>query len=84
MKNYLNPFLDQTTFQFKVNRDTRATLRIYDLRGNFVATAYADNMVEGDFTHTWYAGDLPSGAYVANLYDFNGNLIQSAKPLKTR
>jgi len=84
MKNYPNPFLDQTTFQFKVNRDTRATLRIYDLRGNFVSTVYSGNLTEGEFTHTWYAGDLPSGAYIANLYDLNGNLLQSAKLLKTR
>ena len=84
MKNYPNPFNDQTTFQFKVNQATQATLRIYDAQGNFVATAYSGNLAEGDFTHNWNAANLPSGLYIANLYDSNGNLLQSGKMIKTK
>ncbi|MFN0036314.1 MAG: DUF4331 family protein [Saprospiraceae bacterium] len=84
MKNFPNPFLNQTTFQFKVNQATKATLRIYDAQGNYVATAYSGNLLEGDFTHTWNAANLPSGIYLANLYDSSGNLLQSGKLLKTQ
>ena len=85
MKNYPNPFLDQTTFQFKVNQATKATLRIYDAQGSYVATAFSGNLSEGDFTHTWTgASSLPSGLYIANLYDSNGNLLQSGKLIKSK
>ncbi len=82
MKNYPNPFLDQTTFQFKVNRATRATLRIYNAQGTYVATAFSGDLAEGESMHTWNTASLPSGLYVANLYDSNGNLLQSGKLVK--
>jgi hypothetical protein len=85
MKNYPNPFVNETTFQFKVNQPTRATLRIYDAQGSYVATAFSGNLSEGDFTHTWTgASNLPSGLYIANLYDLNGNLLQSGKMIKSK
>jgi len=85
MKNFPNPFLDQTTFQFKVNQDTKVTLRIYDAQGSYVVTAFSGNLSEGDFTHTWSgAANLPPGLYFANLYDSNGNLLQSGKMIKSR
>lgn len=84
MKNFPNPFLDQTTFQFKVNQATKGTLRIYNAQGNYVATAFSGILPEGDFTHTWNTGSLASGMYIANLYDSNGNLLQSGKLIKTQ
>ena len=83
MKNFPNPFLDQTTFQFKVYAATKATLRIYNAQGSYVATAFTGNLSEGESTHTWKAAGLPAGMYIANLYDANGNLLQSGKMLKT-
>lgn len=83
MKNYPNPFLAQTTFQFKVNVATKANLRIYNAQGAYVATAFSGNLPEGDFTHVWNASQLPPGMYFANLYDANGNLLQSGKVLKS-
>ncbi|MFN0212979.1 MAG: DUF4331 family protein [Saprospiraceae bacterium] len=83
MKNYPNPFLDQTTFQFKTNQATKATLRIYDAQGSYVATAYSGELTVGDFTHTWNTTNLPTGVYFANLYDARGNLLQSGKLIKS-
>ena len=83
MKSFPNPFQDQTTFQFKVNQATKAVLRIYDARGNFVATAFSGYLSEGDFTQVWNAANLPSGLYFANLYDSNGGLLQSGKLIKS-
>lgn len=37
---------DQTTFQLKINQASKATLRIYDGKGNFVATAYSGYLAE--------------------------------------
>ncbi|MCB0524356.1 MAG: DUF4331 family protein, partial [Saprospiraceae bacterium] len=83
MKNYPNPFRDQTTFEFKVNYPMRGTVRVYDVTGQYRATAFTGDLPQGEFTHSWNASGLPAGMYVANLYDSNGNLIQSAKILKT-
>ncbi len=83
MKNYPNPFVDQTTFQFKVNQATKATLRIYDVQGNYVTTAYTGDLSEGDFSFKWNSGNMPAGLYFANLFDSNGQLLQSGKLVKT-
>ncbi len=83
MKNFPNPFRGQTTFAFKVNQPTKATLRIYNAQGSYVATAFSGNLAEGEFEYVWNGGSLPVGLYIANLYDSNGNLLQSGKLLKS-
>jgi hypothetical protein len=82
MKNYPNPFQSQTTFAFKVNQATNTTIRIFDVRGTYIATAFSGFLPEGEHTQTWNAANLPAGVYVANVYDGNGALLQSAKLLK--
>ncbi|MBC7777422.1 MAG: DUF4331 family protein, partial [Phycisphaerae bacterium] len=82
MKNYPNPFTTETTFEFQVNRGTNITVRIYDVQGKFVTTAYSGFQPEGEFKYTWNTASLMSGLYIANLYDGNGNLLQSGKLVK--
>ncbi|MBP6828927.1 MAG: DUF4331 family protein, partial [Saprospiraceae bacterium] len=82
MKNYPNPFSTQTTFHFLVNQPTTISVRVFDLQGRYVTTAYSGPQQKGEFKYTWNTGDLRPGMYVANLYDSNGNLLQSAKLVK--
>jgi hypothetical protein len=82
MKNYPNPFSTQTTFEFKVNLPTNISVRVFDMQGKYVATAYSGFQQAGTFTYTWNTGDLRPGFYIANLYDGNGNLLQSGKLVK--
>lgn len=82
MKNYPNPFQSQTTFEFKVNQATDVTIRIFDVRGAYVATPFSGYLSEGEYTHNWNAANLPAGLYVANVYDGYGNLLQSGKMVK--
>jgi hypothetical protein len=82
MKNYPNPFQGQTTFVFKVNEDTDVTIRIFDVRGVYVATAFSGYLPEGEHTQTWNTANLPAGLYIANVYDDYGNLLQSGKLMK--
>jgi Domain of unknown function (DUF4331)/Secretion system C-terminal sorting domain len=82
MKNYPNPFQSQTTFAFKVNQATNTTIQIFDARGTYVATPFSGFLPEGEHTQTWNAANLPAGFYIANVYDGNGALLQSAKLLK--
>jgi hypothetical protein len=84
MKNFPNPFLDETTFSFKINQNTKATLRIYDSRGNFIATAFQGDLQEGEFSFSWDSSNLPSGLYVAQLLSANGQLLQTNKMIKVQ
>jgi Domain of unknown function (DUF4331)/Secretion system C-terminal sorting domain len=84
MKNFPNPFLDETTFTFKINQNTKANLRIYDARGNFVATAFQGDLQEGEFSFSWNSSNLPSGLYVAQLLNANGQLLQTNKLIKVQ
>ncbi len=82
MKNYPNPFSTQTTFEFLVHQPTNIMVRVFDAQGKYVATAYSGFQQEGEFKYTWNTGDLRPGLYFANLYDGNGNLLQSGKLMK--
>jgi len=82
MKNYPNPFSTQTTFRFLVHRPANITVRVYDLQGKYVATAYSGFQQEGEFEYTWNTGDLRPGVYFACLYDGNGIVLQSSKLMK--
>src|SRR5262249_9158530 len=81
MKNYPNPFSTETTFEFMVHRATDITVRIFDVQGKFVTTAYSGFRPEGEFTWTWNTANLAPAMYTANLYDGGGNLLQSGKLL---
>ncbi len=82
MKNYPNPFQNQTTFEFKVNQPTKVVVRVFNSNGALVATPFIGFLPEGEQIQTWNSAGLPAGFYVANVYDDNGNLLQSAKMLK--
>jgi hypothetical protein len=82
MKNFPNPFQSQTTFEFKVNRASDVTIRIFDLSGALIATPFSGYLPEGEHTQTWNSAHLPAGLYIANMYDGYGNLLQSGKLVK--
>ncbi len=82
MKNYPNPFRNQTTFEFKVNQASEITLRIYDVTGKFVTTAYTGFQPEGEFKFDFNTSSLTSGLYVAQLFDGQGRLLQTGKLVK--
>ncbi len=84
MKNFPNPYTTQTTFQFKVNTAMNITVRVYDVRGAYVATPYTGFVSEGEFQQVWNSGNTPPGIYIANLYDAAGHLLQSGKLVKTQ
>jgi len=82
MKNYPNPFQNQTTFEFRVNQPTDVTIRIFNMSGVLVSEPFSGYLTEGQHTKTWNAAHLPAGFYVANVYDGFGNLLQSGKLVK--
>lgn len=68
-----NPFNPQTTISFNLPRPGSAEVRIYTVRGEWVATLKADGTEPGPRTLLWQGRDragreVPSGSYFARLY----------------
>jgi len=66
-QNYPNPFNAQTQLKFGLAEKGRASLAIYNLLGERVATLVDGVLPEGERSLTWNAGALPSGVYFARL-----------------
>lgn len=67
-QNYPNPFNPETNIKFSVEHAGRATLEIYNLLGQKVATLF-DDVVEAGFYHTvkFNGRNLASGVYFYRL-----------------
>ncbi|MFQ5568364.1 MAG: T9SS type A sorting domain-containing protein [Rhodothermales bacterium] len=62
-QNYPNPFSSATTFTFSLPRPGYATLKIYNLLGQEVATAVAEDLPAGMHSRVWEAQGIPNGVY---------------------
>ncbi|MFQ6103971.1 MAG: FlgD immunoglobulin-like domain containing protein [Candidatus Glassbacteria bacterium] len=72
LQNSPNPFNPSTEIRFSVEKETRVTLRIYDIRGRRVKTLLDRRLPEGPKILTWDGTDargisLPSGVYFYRL-----------------
>ncbi|HLP16582.1 MAG TPA: FG-GAP-like repeat-containing protein [Bacteroidota bacterium] len=72
-QNYPNPFNPTTTIQFTVREEGHATLRVYNMLGQEVATLF-DGMAKAGAYHQalFTAQNLASGIYIVRL-ESNGN-----------
>ncbi len=76
--NYPNPFNPTTTIRFTVEQTGPATLVVYNLVGQAVATLFNDVASAGRYqTVRFDAGKLASGMYIYRLQ--SGNKIQVRK-----
>ena len=72
LRAYPNPFNPLTNISFKVERDARVSLRIYDVHGRLVRTLVDERMAAGPKRLTWDGRDdlgrsMASGAYFLRL-----------------
>jgi len=67
---YPNPFNPSTVIKFSVPTSGQVTLKVYDMRGQEVATLVDEIMEVGSFERPFFAVDLPSGTY---FYRLSGN-----------
>ena len=66
--NYPNPFNPMTSIKFSLPRELPMTLRIFNARGQEVATLIqGSTMGIGQHTVTWQGGNNPSGVYFYRL-----------------
>lgn len=66
-QNYPNPFNKSTNISFSIPSKSFASLKIYDLQGNEVATIFSEEISAGYYTREWKAADLPGGIYFYRL-----------------
>jgi len=72
-----NPFNPMTVIDFHMVREGRATVRIYDVRGQLVDTIFDGFLGAGSRSVTWNADDQPSGIYFAQFQ--TGDLVETRK-----
>jgi hypothetical protein len=79
ISNYPNPFAGSTTFTYSNNEDGLATLKLFDIYGNQIATIFSAFFEGGTYKIKWNSGNLNSGVYYYSLVFGNnikyGNLI---------
>ena len=67
MQNYPNPFNPSTSIEYALPHAGNATLDIYTILGEKVATIVDGDHPAGTFTTTWDASGLPSSVYFYRL-----------------
>jgi PKD repeat protein len=76
-QNYPNPFNPSTTIAFSLPHAGLATLKVFDLAGNEVATLAHAKLAPGRHLIQWNAGGVESGIYFYRLQA--GTLVQTRK-----
>jgi hypothetical protein len=73
-QNFPNPFNPSTTIRYQLPATGNVSLSLYDVLGNEIATLINEEKSEGVYEITFYARNLPSGAYFYQLriYPANG------------
>jgi hypothetical protein len=76
-QNYPNPFNASTTIEYELARAGFATLKVYNLLGETVATLFAEYRPAGKGKMVWDTRGLASGLYVYKLEA--GDVVQIRK-----
>jgi exo beta-1,2-glucooligosaccharide sophorohydrolase (non-reducing end) len=68
LPNYPNPFNPQTMLAFSLQRDSTVSLKIFNLRGECVATIYNRKYLQAGEHHVEFSAEsLPAGVYLCRL-----------------
>ena len=66
-QNYPNPFNPSTTIEYSIPEASFVQLKAYDIIGNEVATIVNEEQSAGTYRADFFADNLASGFYVAQL-----------------
>ncbi len=67
LQNFPNPFNPSTEIRFNLNQPSPTVLKIYNLKGQEVATLVDEELLAGSYKVTFEPTNLPSGVYVYRL-----------------
>jgi len=76
-QSYPNPFNPVTTITFDLPEDEFTTLKIYNARGEEVATLVSQRLNAGQHSYEWRADGLASGVYFYRLK--SGDVVSTRK-----
>ena len=82
MQNYPNPFNPSTRISFSIPQSGFASVKVYDVLGNEVATIIDKELSAGSYEIQFNASGLTSGVYYYTLK--SGNFVQSKKMILLR
>ncbi len=66
-QNYPNPFNPATTIKFGIPKESKVSLKIYDILGKEVATIVNDKLKPGYYKYEWNGTQFASGVYFYRL-----------------
>ena len=66
-QNFPNPFNPATKISFNIAKESFATLKVYNMQGEEVATLVNENLSVGNYTANWNAKNYASGTYIYTL-----------------
>ena len=76
-QNYPNPFNPVTKIEYQIPSFSHVTLKLYDVLGREIATIVDEEKPFGIYEITFFAGNLPSGAYFYQLKA--GSFVETKK-----
>jgi Secretion system C-terminal sorting domain len=74
LTNYPNPFNPSTTIHFTIPRQCHASLIIYNITGQHIATLFDENKYAGTYNVAFNGQNLSSGVYLCRL-DMGGQIL---------
>ncbi len=87
IKNFPNPFRDQTSISIKLEKSTSALLEIFDIKGRLLNCLANNTLNSGTHNITWNGTDkngkkLPSGVYFTRLKTENSSVTKKILIIK--
>lgn len=67
LENYPNPFSDNTTINYSINKEANVSISIIDLLGNKIAEIESGNKASGEYSVTWDSQGISDGMYLLQL-----------------
>ncbi len=82
LKNYPNPFTNETSIEFNLNNAADISLEIYNVTGQKMESIYNGSLSSGNHTIHWNAAGIPAGIYYYKISD--GKKTSVKKTMKIR
>ena len=68
MKNYPNPFVNETYISYQLPRETHANLSVYDMLGRRIMTLINKRQLAGTYTVRWNGRDENGNSVASGIY----------------
>jgi len=81
-QNFPNPFNPATTIHYSLVESGHVTLKLFNIKGQEVATLVDESAAAGEYTYSLNAGDLVAGTYLYALTAGNQTLVKKMVLIK--